>query len=117
MKFKGITVIVVALLLGISFAGAFAGSRENDQDSRPDSHRANWEKVHQNYAKANNQECAMCHKPIFCIDCHQRRDEITERVHKRNWKFLHSVEVRANAKQCDSCHRQKFCTDCHQNPR
>ena len=112
MKYKNIFILMFVFWSMTTVAG-----NESERDSLPDSHRAGWIEKHQQYSKSNKEECMMCHKPIFCIDCHQRRDTITERVHKRNWKFYHSVEARANPRKCDSCHQVKFCNRCHQNPR
>src|SRR3989338_68892 len=109
---------LLLIIIGLLCVGGvvYAGVNEGDRENMPDTHRTGWDVKHQQYAKGNEAECAMCHKPFFCIDCHQRRDDVTERVHKRNWKFFHSVQARANPKKCDSCHKTSFCTDCHRNP-
>ena len=78
MKFK---MIIVVLLAGISVT-SFA----LDPDSyAPDSHRAGWKVKHQQAAKSDAASCNGCHKPFFCVDCHQRRDTVTEQVHKNNF--------------------------------
>ncbi|MBI2975217.1 MAG: hypothetical protein HYY43_06480 [Deltaproteobacteria bacterium] len=111
---KKITIIIV-ILLGMA-ATAFALDPDNDA-MKPDSHRAGWATGHQQAAKTDAASCNGCHKKFFCIDCHQRRDTVTERVHKRNFKFYHSIEARTNPKKCDTCHKITFCTDCHANPK
>lgn len=111
-------VIVIISLVGLVLTGVVsAASNEADRDGMPDNHRSGWVEKHQHYAKGDSKNCMQCHKPMDCIDCHTRRDDITQRVHKRNWKFYHGVEARANPRRCDSCHQQQFCTDCHRNPR
>jgi hypothetical protein len=113
MKLK--IIIMIAAMLG---AAAVCHAFDPDKDaSMPDSHRSGWDVAHQQAAKNDPSYCSECHKPYFCIDCHQRRDTITQRVHKRNFKFYHSVEARANPHRCDACHSISFCTDCHRNPR
>jgi hypothetical protein len=106
-------VIIVVILVGVAVT-AFA---LDPNSYAPDSHRAGWATGHQQVAKTDAASCNGCHKSFFCIDCHQRRDTVTERVHKRNFKFYHSIEARTNPRKCDTCHKITFCTDCHTNPR
>ena len=73
-----------------------------------------WVGRHQSLAKQNPAECASCHtNPMFCLDCHKRRDTVQERMHKRNFKFFHSIEARANPRKCDACHTVTYCQECH----
>ncbi len=112
MKYK--ILIMGVLLVGMA-ATAFALDPESDA-GKPGSHSAGWVQMHQSTAKIDSSSCKACHKPWFCIDCHERRDSIQQRVHKRNYMFYHSVEARANPRKCDQCHKIVFCRDCHSNP-
>lgn len=81
---------------------------------KPSSHKAGWISKHEIFAKQNPQECAQCHRnSMFCLDCHQRRDTIQQRVHRRNFRFSHSIEARFNPRKCDACHRVNYCQQCH----
>lgn len=82
---------------------------------RPEFHDSSWLQQHQMRAKAEPKLCASCHRSVmFCVDCHQRRDNIQRRMHDLNFRLYHSVEARANPHKCDACHRPMFCTNCHQ---
>lgn len=81
---------------------------------KPDSHKTSWVERHQVEAKADPASCQQCHSnQIFCINCHQRRDTVQERVHRRNFKFFHSIQARANPRKCDACHTVDYCQKCH----
>lgn len=81
---------------------------------KPKSHKVDWIGRHQIYAKQNPKECTQCHaNPMFCIDCHQRRDTVQEKMHRRNFRFFHSIEARGNPRKCDACHTVNFCQECH----
>ncbi len=81
---------------------------------KPESHKVDWIGKHQVYAKGDPKYCQQCHSnAMFCIDCHQRRDSVSERVHKRNFKYFHSIPARANPRKCDACHTVNFCQQCH----
>lgn len=81
---------------------------------KPQNHKANWISKHQTYAKLNPKDCVQCHpNQMFCIDCHQRRDTVQERMHRRNFKFYHSIEARANPRKCSTCHTTTYCQQCH----
>lgn len=112
MKHRWLTFTILALLVATT-AYALDPAKEA---MKPESHKSGWSAGHQSTAKADPKSCNGCHKPYFCIDCHQRRDTITERVHRRNYQFYHSVEARANPRKCDTCHTLNFCAECHQNP-
>lgn len=80
----------------------------------PSSHKAGWLSKHEYYAKQNIQGCFQCHtNSMFCIDCHKRRDTVTQRMHRRNFRFFHSIEARANPRKCDACHTVTYCQTCH----
>lgn len=82
---------------------------------KPASHRVSWISKHQSYAKNDAASCVECHpNQMFCMDCHSRRDTITERVHRRNYEFYHSIEARANPHKCASCHSVAYCQKCHE---
>ncbi|PIR17419.1 MAG: hypothetical protein COV46_04475 [Deltaproteobacteria bacterium CG11_big_fil_rev_8_21_14_0_20_49_13] len=113
MRYKKIVLIFLASFV---CSAAFALDPEKSA-GMPESHDAGWAQMHQSTAKIESSSCRSCHKPWFCIDCHERRDSIQQRVHKRNYMFYHSVEARANPRKCDQCHKIVFCRDCHSNPR
>lgn len=81
---------------------------------KPESHKVDWLAKHQSFAKQNPEMCTQCHSnQMFCIDCHKRRDTVSERAHRRNFKFFHSIEARANPHKCDACHTVNTCQECH----
>ncbi|MBI2501001.1 MAG: hypothetical protein HYW02_05970 [Deltaproteobacteria bacterium] len=81
---------------------------------KPQSHRVDWTRQHQVPAKQNPEECKTCHtNATFCINCHKRRDTVSEKVHRRNFRLFHSIEARANPRRCDACHSVTFCQECH----
>ncbi len=85
-----------------------------DGPPKPESHKVNWLEKHQAYAKQNPDGCKQCHSnQMFCMDCHQRRDTVQEKVHRRNFRFSHSITARANPRRCATCHTVNFCQDCH----
>lgn len=107
---------LVMLAIGMTFISTLAYTFEpSKEEGKPDSHRAGWNAGHQQAAKSDPSSCESCHKAYFCVDCHQRRDTITQRVHRRNFLFYHSLEARANPRKCDECHRINYCTDCHKS--
>lgn len=82
---------------------------------KPESHKSGWIGKHQMYAKQDANVCTQCHQdPMFCMDCHNRRDSVQTRMHDRNFKFFHSIQARANPRQCDACHVVNFCQQCHE---
>lgn len=113
MKYK----ITILILLTALVAGAAHAIDPEKEAMKPDDHRAGWLAGHQDTAKADESSCKGCHKQFFCIDCHQRRDTIQQRMHRRNYMFYHSIEARANPRKCDECHKPAYCTDCHRNPQ
>ena len=81
---------------------------------KPASHKVDWIKKHQVYAKQEPATCKECHSnQQFCINCHSRRDTVQEKMHRRNFRYFHSIEARANPRRCESCHTVNFCQECH----
>jgi nitrate/TMAO reductase-like tetraheme cytochrome c subunit len=82
---------------------------------RPESHapEAAWLARHGKIAKADRQQCAMCHDPGFCTDCHG-----LEMPHPAGWakgKPGHAEFGRKNRQVCAQCHTEKpdLCSMCH----
>ena len=82
-------------------------------DIRPKNHNFNWMSKHAVFSKADAESCESCHAPVFCQDCHKRRDLPTIRMHDRNFRFIHGIEARANPRGCGNCHQVTFCDTCH----
>lgn len=82
-------------------------------DIQPKNHFFNWSSKHAVFSKADEESCEQCHAPVFCQDCHKRRDLPTQRVHDRNFRFIHGIEARADPRQCGNCHQITFCDTCH----
>lgn len=83
----------------------------------PANHKANWEKVHKTWARAEPQTCKTCHNDRFCERCHEQRNDVILNKHKRNYKYYHSIDARSNPKKCDRCHQVAYCTKCHKSRR
>jgi hypothetical protein len=79
----------------------------------PANHNFDWLKRHSVYAKADSGSCESCHRPKYCQDCHERRDETVRTYHDRNFRFVHGIEARANPMVCGQCHTPSFCEGCH----
>jgi len=78
-----------------------------------DAHDENWLKNHRTVAQQNDEHCNNCHKPTWCVDCHNGLRKPLK-VHPNNWILAHPISARKNNPDCQSCHRtQTFCLDCH----
>ena len=85
----------------------------NLADIQPKNHNFDWTSKHAVFSKANGESCESCHAPVFCQDCHKRKDLPTRAVHDRNFRFIHGIEARANPRECGNCHQVTFCDTCH----
>jgi hypothetical protein len=85
-----------------------------DMDLKPDTHKTGkWQKEHGVAAKADRQQCVMCHKAAFCDNCHG-----LEIPHPLGWArgaSGHAVVARQNRAVCEKCHpgNANLCTMCH----
>ena len=79
----------------------------------PANHNFDWLNRHAVFAKADAVACEDCHRPRFCEECHNRRDQPTRAFHDRNFRFVHGIEARANPMRCGQCHQPNFCDNCH----
>ena len=78
-----------------------------------DAHDENWLKNHKTVAGQDDEHCNNCHKPTWCVDCHNGVKKPLK-IHPNNWILAHTVSARKNTPDCQSCHRtQTFCLDCH----
>jgi len=80
---------------------------------RPRSHDGSWRARHGKIAKADRQQCAMCHENNFCGDCHR-----LEMPHPSGWidgRSGHSVVGRKDWQVCTQCHGAgaDLCDRCH----
>ena len=93
-------------------------------------HSEEFVKNHNRFA-ANRQTCALCHKPSFCVTCHNVKNNPLpsirlkgqpERfsIHPSGWLSIHQIEGRSNPGECYKCHSSDFagkCSVCHRNKR
>lgn len=62
--------------------------------------------------------CATCHEPQQCVDCHRNTPP---RSHRINWMQTHGFVARSGVvteltgPECGLCHTQQECIDCHMN--
>ena len=77
---------------------------------------------HKTRASADPPYCAMCHKPQFCVDCHQGRSKsvnapkepVVPVSHtKGSWQSLHGKLFIQKKGDCGACHDDKSCKRCH----
>lgn len=80
----------------------------------PSTHKATtWRSAHGKAAKANRDQCAMCHKASFCSDCHGLK-----MPHPTGWTrgpTGHSAVAKRDRDLCTNCHTGKPnpCSSCH----
>ncbi len=80
----------------------------------PASHVAKkWLQRHGAIAKTDRQECAMCHQPSFCTDCHG-----LEMPHPAGWAkgtTGHAIYAQRDRTVCAKCHGSNpdMCSMCH----
>jgi hypothetical protein len=81
---------------------------------------------HGKLANADPSYCSMCHKPDFCVTCHQGRKllktgglskVVVPASHKKAvWAKTHGVDYLAQKGSCGACHDSVSCTTCHYTP-
>ncbi len=86
---------------------------------KPISHTPNFTHTHGDMARLNVREmnadmdCATCHKPKFCQDCHEG-DNLDRLTHPLNYEFTHSLDAQGKERECAVCHTERqFCVNCH----
>jgi hypothetical protein len=85
-----------------------------DFELKPPSHIApKWLQRHGAIAKANRQQCDMCHAPEFCVKCHG-----LVMPHPTGWAGgpnLHATVAKKGVVVCERCHKgsSELCTMCH----
>jgi hypothetical protein len=88
-------------------------------------HAPGFLKAHGPMARAEDNLCAQCHEPTFCIECHTatpnmprellRATEIDrDFVHAADFQSRHPAEARLDQASCLRCHGVDFCDGCHQ---
>jgi hypothetical protein len=88
-------------------------------------HAQGFLKTHGMLARAEDNLCAQCHEPTFCIECHTatpnmprellRATELDrEFVHVADFLARHPAEARLDQASCLRCHGVDFCDGCHQ---
>jgi hypothetical protein len=84
-------------------------------DLRPDSHKTGkWLTAHGPIAKADRQQCAMCHYEKSCRDCHG-----LQMPHPPGWAksgpLGHAAAATKDRAVCEKCHQgtTDLCTMCH----
>ncbi|MDO8682664.1 MAG: hypothetical protein Q7N50_04200 [Armatimonadota bacterium] len=85
-----------------------AECEECHQRSKPESHTAEWLKVHGGSAIAGEQRCENCHKQKFCYACHN-----IDMPHPAGWNKSHASNGVGATGVCAQCHNRTFCRECH----
>lgn len=100
------------LIIGI-FSLLIASVSLAVDSTKPSTHNSTWEKQHGQAAKANMNECLMCHEERSeCIVCHE---DTAPRNHTSTFvNKTHGLESRWNKTSCQTCHKQDFCDSCHE---
>ncbi len=89
------------------------------------SHKGNFIKGHQEFARADISVCAQCHQESFCSDCHAKTEGLKASIkfpesehrafiHRGDWLSRHPLEARADQNKCLKCHDLKKCIECHE---
>jgi len=85
-----------------------------DMDLKPPTHKTGkWQTAHGQVAKADRQQCVMCHRQEFCNNCHG-----VEMPHPLGWArgaSGHAAVAAKNKAVCAQCHKgsANLCTMCH----
>ncbi len=79
----------------------------------PESHGPGWLEIHGSNARIGKLGCDRCHKKVFCIGCHVKKDSMSYRVHDRSWLSVHGIAAFADPSNCSTCHLQADCVECH----
>jgi hypothetical protein len=80
----------------------------------PASHGSNYRYEHQFVARADADQCVLCHRNSeVCTVCHHG-ENVDYIVHDRNWAFQHPLTFYKGIVECTACHDvHSFCQDCH----
>jgi hypothetical protein len=70
-------------------------------------HGEGWEQAH---GMGDLGECATCHPPQYCIECHE-----VPVPHRQDWPQIHGKGISDpdDFSKCDSCHEPDWCVSCH----
>ena len=81
---------------------------------RPDNHGdPEWIRRHESAARADQDQCAACHAPSQCLDCHDGVQK-DQRLHPGDWQMTHGLEAQRRSLECFACHdSERWCADCH----
>lgn len=105
---RNITIAGLFLLFAV-FTAAYAY-----QSNKPETHTADWMKLHGQASVSDSESCKDCHTDrVECITCHQ---EVAPRSHNGSWKRLtHAYKARWDRESCLVCHKEDSCTECHKS--
>jgi len=82
---------------------------------RPNTHHVDWLQTHGTEARLSTQNCESCHRGSFCVDCHERKNNMQFEVHDRTWISVHGIEAKVDPASCSACHQQTSCLGCHES--
>jgi hypothetical protein len=87
-------------------------------DQPPPSHRANWTRYHgtlvRGRASDRADQCALCHQPSECTNCHQIEPPEN---HNNYWRRRgHGLTASMDRDSCMTCHDSDSCQRCHGGP-
>lgn len=74
-------------------------------------HGANWESAH---GMGDLDTCKACHRPDYCVRCHQMAIPHAPTFKKTHGKFVAGDEALRTS--CQVCHKGRVCDDCHGLP-
>lgn len=81
----------------------------------PPSHRADWRRYHGSVVRARAEgradQCALCHQPSECTNCHHVE---MPAGHDNYWRRRgHGLTASMDRDSCSTCHDSDSCTRCH----
>lgn len=85
----------------------------------PPSHLADWTRYHgsavRGRSKERSDQCALCHQPAECTNCHQI--QLPEN-HTNYWRRrAHGLTASMDRDKCATCHDSDSCQRCHEEIR
>lgn len=101
---------------GPALADCAACHVEIRADVAPPDHRADWKRFHGSVVRARSDlrsdQCAICHKPSECVDCHSVELPLN---HTNYWRRrAHGLTASMDRASCATCHQEDSCLRCHQ---